>query len=72
MCPLYYDIEIEQPFNTKNSLITRKTLKLFDSISGKSSQANPSANKQKKMRRLKTLDMKLKIKTRAAIENNLK
>ena len=72
MCPLCYEVEIEQPFITKDSLITRKTLKLYDGISGKSSQTNPSGNKQKKMRRLKAFDMKLKIKKRAAIENNLK
>ena len=71
-CPLCNELDFLQSGSTKNSLITRINIKLNDTISGKGSQMNNSINKQKKMRRLKAFDMKLKTKKRAIIDSTLK
>jgi hypothetical protein len=72
ICPLCNELDLLQSGSIKNSLITRINLKLYDTISGKGSQTNSSINRQKKMRRLKAFDMKLKTKKRAIIDSTLK
>ena len=73
ICPICSEFEINQPLNTRKSLIMKRNLKLIEGFSAKKEmQGNLSANKQIILKKLKRFDNKLKAKTRTAIENNLK
>ena len=72
LCPICRELDLEQSINTKNTFITRKSIKLFENFSSKKELPNNfSANKQNIIRKLKKFDLKLKTKKRMSIENNL-